>query len=116
MNSEISEFIKQIKVKFIDLNDKLINEITITKLQKEELTELNNIALDLKNKLAILDSEKKELENKNIELESTNLSLTNEIQLLNDKKNESISNHKDEEEIDELVREIDYCIKKLKNS
>jgi predicted RNase H-like nuclease (RuvC/YqgF family) len=102
MTPEISDIIKQIKFRFIELNDKYRSELVKSNLQKTEIETLN----------ATLN----EHETQNKALLDLISNLKNEISNLNEESNKSRINQDNDLEIDLLVREIDHCIQQLKRN
>lgn len=109
MTADISDLIKKIKSKFIELNDKfneglnknitLYAEIEATKCSLQEQRERNgNLELEIKNL-------KEQIKN-----------LKEQIKTLNSQESKTISNQDKDLEIDMLVREIDHCIQTLKKN
>ena len=102
MTSEISDIIKEIKGKFIALNEKFLLEKSEKNKLAEELNYSKSEITSLSEKIEELKSEISVLQE---EIEILRKSMENSI---------SMSEESKDKEIDLLVRELDYCIKQLK--
>lgn len=102
MTAEISDIIKQIKSKFIDVNDKL----------NHELTKNNSLNTEIEEVKRSLEEQQKQNESLKYEI----IQLKKEIESLNEQNNKPIVNQDKDLEIDLLVREIDHCIQQLKKN
>jgi len=100
MTEEILDIIKQIKLKFIDINDKYTQELS----KNEELI----------SQLNVLTSSIEEKEQQHALLTTQISALKEEIIILSGKATNPISAENKDAEIDLLVREIEHCINQLK--
>ncbi len=118
MNEKIQHIIQEIRVKKDALNASLKQQ-TLRVDELEQQTQLLKVELEQK------QSEISRLMNDNVQMESNNVQLKNDIaglqSLLEETKNQIVNSvssdaTKPYEQIDELVREIEYCIGQLKNN
>lgn len=102
MTDEISNIIKQIKFKFIEINDRLKAELSKNNLLE---TEIQNIKYSFEGQNKLTRSLENEIDN-----------LKKEILILSEKNKQDSNIQNKDHEIDLLVREIDYCIQQLKGN
>ncbi len=101
MTETIQQIIENIRSKSIEIHEKLIDE-----REKNTTLEAENVAL--KAQLTDIADAQNVL---NVEM----LELKNALEMAKNQVVETpISNNRKEEEIDELVKEIEYCISQLK--
>ncbi|MES2588633.1 MAG: hypothetical protein V4622_06585 [Bacteroidota bacterium] len=117
MNEIISNKIEEIKSKFADLKQSLEKEKSengnLLKVKEELETEIKN----LEEGLSFSKNELSELRNSNEDLKKTKEELENQ---LNSKAElvepNQLSTRNNDVEIDFIVREIDQCIRQIKNN
>ena len=101
MTENIQHSISEIRTKALRFRDELI-------AVKEQNVQLQQELLSVSEKLSVLNSELNRLQTENIELKA-------EMDAMKSQVVDSPKNHsRSEEEIDELVKEIEYCIGQLK--
>ena len=101
MSDRIHELIENVRGKVTSLHSQLLTERTNNQKLQEEVTSLQN-------EITSKDEEVAALKAKVVELESNKN--TTEVQNVSGSVDAGVSN----EQIDELVKEIEYCIEQLK--
>ncbi|HLU87214.1 MAG TPA: hypothetical protein VKZ44_05625 [Taishania sp.] len=117
MNEKIQHIIQDIRLK----KDALLASLN---QQRQDISTLENEVSRLKSELAAKDSVIADLKSENEKLSLDNKSQVDEISTLKaelvEVKNQIViqpeSKEIDQEQIDEMVREIEYCIGQLKNN
>jgi hypothetical protein len=102
MTDKIQQFIDEITRKSRDLHQQLVEERMKNEQLRMEIVDLNEQVMINSGQI---ESQSLEITKLKGELETTKLQVVEEP---------SVSDHGKDEEIDELVKEIEYCISQLK--
>jgi len=102
MSDKIHQLIKDVRVNFSSMNESLLAE-------KSKNQELNAVISGLKNQIEALNSENKVLKNEIDDFKKQENDENKDVKLQTQQTTMVA-----EESIDELVKEIDYCIGQLK--
>lgn len=118
MNEKIQHIIQEIRTKKDALKESLSKQTTKANQLEQEVEQLKSELLSKDNQLLFLEEEQTKLQDEKSKLENDKVELKSlleetKVQVVNTASSE---NKVDHGQIDELVREIEYCIGQLKNN
>lgn len=118
MNEKIQHIIQEIRTKKDALKESLSKQTAKANQLEQEVEQLKSDLISKDNQLLFLEEEQTKLQDEKSTLENDKVELKS---LLEETKKQVINtatseNKVDHGQIDELVREIEYCIGQLKNN